>query len=265
MGGRGATSSSGKMGAMGGAGLQAQAQAQATQQVQVDDTQVASAFSASYDQFMAMTDDEKADFIDANIKQGVPAHLAQNDLQRFIYNSGLNDKPDIVDDATLDTMTGTEMFRTVNSVHDKANDLGYNADQIAKQVMSGRVTRVSDTGGSTYGRGIYFANSYSESTGMYGNTRGNVKATAVMRAKLNNNAKVIDSDTAKLYARKEISSGSKLGKTLAKCDRQSQSSIYAMSKGYNVMSDKASGYFVVLNRNAITMSSDVKAKGSKWK
>ena len=166
MGGRGAVSSSGKIGLM-GAGTQTQTTPQ------VDDTQVASAFSATYNQFMAMTDDEKADFIDANIKQGVPAHLAQNDFQKFVYNSGLNEKPDVVDDATLDKMTGTELFRTVNNVYDVKNDISYNADQIAKQVMSGRVTRVSENGGSAYGRGIYFANSYAESTGMYGNTTGN--------------------------------------------------------------------------------------------
>ena len=259
MGGRGARSSLGTMAS--GATLPPQADATA----QIDDTQVASAFSADYNKFMAMSDDEKADFISANIKQGVPDHLADNSLQRFIYNSGLNEKPTIVDDATLDTMTGAEMFRTVNDVYNKNKDLGYTAPQIAKQVMSGRNTRVSDTGGSAYGRGIYFADSYSESTRMYGNTTGNVNLTAVMRAKLNNNAKVIDSSTAKMSAIKEINSGSKLGKVLSNCDRQSQPSIYAMSKGFNVMSDKASGYFVVLNRNAITMSSDVKAKGTKWK
>ena len=240
-------------------------QPQADTNVQIDDTQVADAFSATYDAFMAMSDDEKADFISANLKSGVPDHLADNSLQRFIYNSGLNEKPNVVDDATLDTMTGTEMFRTVNDVYNKNKDLGYTAPQIAKQVMSGKNTRVSDDGGSVYGRGIYFADSYSESTGVYGNTTGNVKKTAVMRAKLNSNAKVIDSDTAKMYARKEINSGSKLGTVLRHCDSDSRPSIYAMSKGYNVMSDKSSGYFVVLNRNAITMSSDIKAKGSKWK
>lgn len=261
MGGRGATSSSGRMGAIGGATLQPQADTNA----QVDNTQVADAFSATYDAFMAMTDDEKADFISANLKSGVPDHLADNSFQRFLYNGGLNEKPNVVDDATLDTMTGTEMFRTVNDVYNKNKDLGYTAPQIAKQVMSAKNTRVSDDGGSVYGRGIYFADSYSESTGVYGKTTGNVAKTAVMRAKLNSNAKIIDSDTAKRYAKNEINSGSKLGKVLSKCDYDSRPSIYAMSKGFNVMSDKASGYFVVLNRNAITMSSDIKAKGSKWK
>ena len=258
MGGRGATSSSGKMGAMGGATLPPQADSN----TQVDNTQVASAFSADYDAFMAMSDDDKADFIEAQIKQAVPAHLAQNDFQRFVYSSGLNEKPNVVSDATLDTMTGTEIFRTVNSVYDSKNDISYNADQIAKQVMSGRVTRVSDNGGSVYGRGIYFADSYGSSTS-YGNSSGNVKKTAVMRGKLNSNAKVINYYTASQGVSSEIASGSKLGRALRKCDSDSRVSLYAMSKGYNVISS-GHGYLNVLNRNAITMSSDIKARSSKW-
>ena len=258
MGGRGATSSSGKMGAMGGAKLTPQADSNA----QVDNTQVASAFSATYAQFMAMSDDDKADFISANLKSGVPDHLSDTSFQRFLYNSGLNEKPDIVSDATLDTMTGTEMFRTVNNVYNSKIDVSYTAPQIAKQVMAGRDTRVSDDGGSVYGRGIYFADSYSSSTS-YGNKSGDMKKTAVMRAKLNNNAKVINYYTASQGVSNEIASGSKLGKTLRKCDSDSRVSIYAMSKGYNVIAS-GHGYLNVLNRNAITMSSDVKAKGSGW-
>ena len=148
MGGRGARSSIGAMAS--GATLPPQADSNA----KVDDTQVANAFSADYNKFMAMTDDEKADFISANVKQGVPDHLADNSFQRFLYNSKITDKPNIVDDATLDTMTGTEIFRTVNDVYNKNKDLSYTAPQVAKQVMAGRDTRVSDTGGSVYGRGI---------------------------------------------------------------------------------------------------------------
>ena len=257
MGGRGAKSSLGTMAS--GATLPPQADSN----TQVDDTQVASAFSATYNQFMAMSDDDKADFISANLKSGVPDHLADNSFQRFLYNSGLNEKPDVVSDATLDTMTGTEIFRTVNNVYNPKTDISYNAPAIAKQVMAGRDTRVSDDGGSVYGRGIYFADGYSSSTS-YGNTRGDVKRTAVMRAKLNNNAKVINYYTASQGATAEIASGSKLGKTLRKCDSDSRVSIYAMSKGYNVISS-GHGYMNVLNRNAITMSSDVKPKGSSWK
>lgn len=238
----------------GGASIQPQAQSQPQPQQtpQVDDTNTASAFSTDYNTFMAMDDDSKADVISNAVAQGVPSHLSQSDFQKFIYNSGLNDKPDVVDDATLNKMTGTEIFRTVNNVYDRQNDISYNADQIAKQVIAGRVTRTSDNGGSVYGRGIYFATNRNSSTS-YGNTRGNVHKTAVIRAKLNNNAKVIRYHSASSGLSQEINSGSKLGKALSKIDHDSAVSIYAMSKGYNVISNDRS-YMNVLNRNAITVS-----------
>ena len=226
-----------------------------TQQPQVDDTQQASSFSTDYNSFMAMSDDDKADVISNAINQDVPAHLSDSDFQKFIYNSGLNDKPDVVDDATLNSMNGTELFRTVNNVYDRRNDVSYTADQIAKQVMAGRVTRTSENGGSVYGRGIYFADSKSDST-MYGNTRGNVQKTAQIRCKLNNNAKTIGYYSAINGVSKEIKSGSKLGKVLRKCDYDSQASIYAMAKGYNVITS-GHGYYNVLNRNAVTMSKSI--------
>ena len=227
------------------------------QQPQIDNTSTASNFSTDYNSFMAMTDDDKADVISNSAKQGVPSHLSQTDFQKFIYNSGLNDKPDVVDDATLNSMNGTEIFRTVNNVYDRQNDISYNADQIAKQVIAGRVTRTSDNGGSVYGRGIYFADNKSDSTA-YGNVRGNVKKTAIIRGKLNNNAKVANYYTMLSQMSSEIRSGSKLGKALAKCDSDSAVSIYAMSKGYNVISN-GRGYLNVLNRNAITVSSNITA------
>ena len=234
-------------------------QAQQAQQPQVDDTQQAQAMSAQYDAFMQMSDDQKADIIDNMIKQGVPSHLADNDFQKMIYNIGLNDKPQLVDDATLNSMNGTELWRTVNNVYDQQNDISYTADQIARQVQAGRVTRVSDNGGSVYGRGIYFANDKTEST-YYGNTRGNVKKTAQIRCKLNSNANIIRYDKARSGVSSEISKGTKLGKVLQKCDRASQASIYAMAKGYNIIQDdRGVGYYNILNRNAVTMSKTISA------
>ena len=225
------------------------------QQAQVDNTQQAQAMSAQYDAFMKMNDDQKADVIDSMIKQGVPSHLADNDFQKMIYNIGLNDKPQLVDDATLNSMNGTELWRTVNNVYDRQNDISYTADQIARQVQAGRVTRVSDNGGSVYGRGIYFADNKTESS-YYGNTRGNVHKTAQIRCKLNSNANIINHSKAVQGANSEITKGTKLGKVLAKCDRHSQASIYAMAKGYNVITS-GHGYYNVLNRNAVTMSKSI--------
>lgn len=257
-GGRGASSAS----AGGGGGGGSIASNSDAADVQVDDTQAAQAMGASYSQFMSMTDDEKADFIDSATAQGVPVFLADNDFQKFIYNSKMNDKPQLVDDATLDSMGGAEVFRTVNNVYDRRTDISYKADEIAAQVTRGTVTRVSDTGGSVYGRGIYFADSYSSST-VYGNSRGNIQRTAVIRGKLNSNAKVMSDSAAASGLSREIASGSKLGRSLARMDHASGKSMYALSKGYNVISS-GHGYFNILNRNAVTMSNTAKPMGSSW-
>ena len=232
------------------------------QQPQVDTTQQAQAFSTNYDNFMAMSDDQKAQAISNLASQDVPVFLANNDFQKFTYNMGLNDKPQLVDDSVLDTMNGTELFRTVNSINDGTNRMKWDADTIASQIQRGSVTRVSDNGGSAYGRGIYFADDYTESS-YYGNSRGNIKKTAVVRAKLNSNAKVITYNKATSGLRAEISNGTKLGKALSKCDHASQVSIYAMAKGYNVIYNQSS-YYTILSRNAITMSKTIKAGSNKW-
>ena len=231
---------------------------------QIDTTQEAKKFEDNYNNFMAMSDDEKADAINSLISQDVPMFLADNDLQKMTYNLGLNDKPQLVDDTVLDTMNGTELFRTVNSINDNSNRIRYDADDIASQVQRGSVTRVSDNGGSAYGRGIYFADNYVESS-FYGNTSGNIKKTAVVRCKLNSNAKVITYNKARSGLRSEINSGSKLGRVLSKCDNDSRVSIYAMAKGFNVIYNE-NNYYCVLNRNAVTMSKTIKAKNSsgKW-
>lgn len=235
-----------------------------TQQVQIDDTQQAQPMSATYDSFMAMSDDQKATTIDAMASQPAPDFLSDTAMQRFTYNLGLNDTPTLVDDAVLDGMNGTELFRTVNSANDSVRRLRYGADEIAIQVQRGRVTRYSDSGGSVYGRGLYFADDYSSSTS-YGNRMGSIKSTAVIRAKLNSNARTIDYYQARSGLMSEMSSGSKLGKSLSKIykrDSQSAVSIFALSKGYNVITS-GHGYFNILNRNAVTMSKTIKASSTK--
>lgn len=239
----------------------------ANDQIQIDDTQQAQPMSATYDSFMAMTDDQKADAIASMANQPAPAFLSDTALQRFTYNLGMNDKPTLVDDATLDSMNGTELFRTVNAGKDPVARVKYDADEIAVQVQRGRVTRYSDNGGSVYGRGIYFADDYGDSK-IYGSTTGNIKATAMIRCKVNSNAKAINYSSARSGLQAEIASGSKLGKTLSKINRtdsQSAVSIYALSKGYNVITS-GHGYFNVLNRNAVTMSTTIKAtsRTGRW-
>ncbi len=217
--------------------------------------------SGEFKKFMSMTDDKKADVISALTKQEVPVFLADNDFQKLTYAIGANDKPQLVTDKALDSMKGTELFRTVNNVRDTKNGISYDATTIASQVQKGSVTRVSDTGGSYYGRGIYFADSYGSSIG-YGNVSGNISKTAVVRAKISPTAKIISHSQASSAVSKEIASGSKFGKALAKCDSASRVSIYAYSKGYSAI--KSSDYYNILSRKALAISTDVKAKSYKW-
>lgn len=220
--------------------------------------------SATFDAFKKMTDDQKADAITQAAKTAVPIFLAQNDLQRVLYGLQLNDKPTLVDDSVLNTMPGKDLFRTVNATKDTVNRIKYSADEIAAQVIKGSVTRVSDTGGSACGRGIYFADSYRASTGPYGNTHGNVKATAVVRAKLAPHARTISESGAMSGVQREISSGTKLGKAIANISSRDRTAVWALSKGYDAIVDSYTGYHVVINRSALVASKSIKAMGSSW-
>ena len=219
--------------------------------------------SASFDAFKQMTDDQKADVIMQSKNTQVPVFLAQNDLQKVLYGLKLNDKPTLVDDSVLDTMPGTDLYRTINATNDNANRIKYTAMDVASQTIKGSVTRVSDTGGSVHGRGIYFADSYRGST-VYGNTRNSINQTAVVRVKLSPTAKVISTSAAASGLSREINSGSKLGKALSKIGRQDQTAVWALAKGYDAMV-ASNGYHVVINRAALIASKDIKAMGNSWK
>ena len=219
--------------------------------------------SPSYDAFRQMTDDQKADVIMQARHTQVPIFLAQNDLQKVMYGLKLNDKPTLVDDSVLDTMPGKELFRTVNATSDPTHRIKYSATDVANQTIRGTVTRVSDTGGSVHGRGIYFADDYNGSVA-YGNSRGNASKTAVIRVKLSPNARTVSTAAAANGVSREISSGSKLGRALSKIGYQDQTAIWALAKGYDAMV-AGNGYHVIINRSALIASKDIKPAGSRWK
>lgn len=219
--------------------------------------------SSSYDAFRKMTDDQKADVIMQARNTQVPLFLAQNDLQKIMYGLKLNDKPTLVDDSVLDSTPGKELFRTVNATNDPANRIKYTATDVASQVIRGSVTRVSDTGGSVHGRGIYFADSYHGST-PYGRSRNNLNQTAVVRVKLSPSAKTVSTSMAANGVSKEINSGSKLGKALAKIGHQDRTAVWSLAKGYDAMV-AGNGYHVIINRSSLIASKDIKAMGYSWK
>lgn len=223
----------------------------------------------SFEEFVKMTDDEKADVILKAMNEDTPDFLEDSVLQRFVYSTGMNEKPTLVDDATLDSMQGVELFRTVNSVYDSYNDVGYSAKEICDQLQQGDFTMYNSNGGKAYGAGLYFATDYNHSVKAYG--RYNNSKTQTMRAKIKSTAKVITLSKADRNAQKEISSGSKLGQALKQVGRRdsdSVASMWALAKGYDVLDcETYSGYHTVINRGALAMSSTTKSpqRSGRWK
>lgn len=233
-----------------------------TQQAQDTLQAIADGESVSYSNFMALTDDEKADAIALMIQQGIPNFLDDSDFQKILYYTEVDGKPQVVSDSALDAMSGQEMFRTVNSYYNPRTDVNYTAKEIYNQLVDGDYTMVSGRGGSAYGKGLYFAHGYTSSTS-YRNS--SAKSSLVMRGKLNSNAREITETSAIRGYQREISNGTKLGKVLSKMDRANATSTYALAKGYNVINDGYNDYYVILDRSAITMSSKTKApRGTSW-
>lgn len=215
--------------------------------------------TVSFNNFMALSDDEKADAIEAIMKQDVPNFLDKGDFQKLLYYTEFEGKPQILSDSALDKVKGKSLYRTVSDVYDRKTDVNYTSKQIYNQIAKGDYTMVSSSGGSAYGKGIYFADSYRGST-----VYGNGSRSLVMRAKLNSNARTIDYWRAVSGYSAERSSGSKLGRALSKLNSHDAISVYAVAKGYNVI-QASNGYHVILDRSAISMSAKTKqATGTSW-
>lgn len=214
-----------------------------------------------FSEFQSMTDDEKADVINDALGVGVPIFLDDSGLQRFAYYTGMSDKPTVVADSTLDGMSGTEIFRTVNNAYNSRTDIGYTSNDICRQISEGDFTMYSDSGGSAYGKAIYFADNLNYSTS-YANGRGSL----TMRAKITGGKSVDYYKIHNMFS-SDLSKGDKLAQACNKADGSSRVNLYALAKGYTNIYDRSSGYNMILNRSCLTVSSTYKnssSLGSRW-
>ena len=219
----------------------------------------------AFDKFQKMTDDEKADVVTDALNTAVPAFLDDSGIQRFAYYTGMSDKPTVVSDAAMDSIKGQDLFRTVNDAYNRQTDVGYTSKDIADQISKGSYTMYSDSGGSAHGKAIYFAGNYYESS-VYGSTGKNPKT---MRAKITS-GKAIDEGKLDTMYTNAVNSGDKLARACFRADSGSARNLYALAKGYSVITpsyNKSSGYYMVLNRGALTVSDtykNTKIGGSIW-
>ena len=197
-----------------------------------------------------MSPDERYDLINTvlnnpNIK--VPSYLDDSTTTKFMYAIGMDNKPKVVSDNVLDNMPGVENFRTVC---DSLTPPPYTRD-ILNQIKTSDYTQLSSVGGSVHGRALYFADNFEESAKYgYGD-----KSAQIMRVKINPNALIVTEKALSKQMRAD-KSFMKKSKSLTKEDKIA---LYALSQGMDGWKDAKSGYTMMLNRGAMTVSST-----NKW-
>ncbi len=210
-----------------------------------------------FSDFENMTDDEKAQVVANALNTGVPLFLDDSGIQRFAYFTGMNDTPKVVSDSQLDSMSGHELFRTVNDAYDSRKDIGYTSTDIAKQITDGDFTMYSDSGGSAYGKAIYFASSVRSSSGYAGSAS---QHPAMIRAKITGGNSISDGSLDSMWS-KALNRRDPLAMACSRAGHSSARNLYALAKGYDVIT--TSDYHMVLNRRCLTVSSKIKS-GITW-
>ena len=243
-----------------------QQQIQQTQQ-QMQNTPPITNFS----DFLKMTDDEKADVINQLLamsrQQAVPNFLDDSITQRLAFNLELDAKPDVVDSKTFDSLKGKSFYRTVGDGYDSVTGAYYKPSEISDQVMYGDVTRYNSGGGTAWGSGLYFSDTYTDSY-FYGNVNSRKSASRgikkeMMRMKFKSNARVATAQTLSNIMRGY--GNSKLGRTISRLSSDDRYTVTALANGYDAIDWKTSGgYHTVLNRGALVFDQNVKVDPQKY-
>ena len=217
---------------------------------QVAQGNVLPAGGVAFSEFQNMTDDEKAQVVKDALNTGVPLFLEDSGIQRFAYFTGMSDKPTTVSDSQLDKMSGVDLYRTVNDAYSRDTDIGYTSNDIYRQIKDGDFTMYSDSGGSAHGKAIYFAADYGDSAIYSGAAKDH---PLMMRAKVTSGGTIDESKLDAMY-NSALGKGDKLAKACSRADRSSARNLYALAKGYSVITPTYGTYYMVLNRGALSMS-----------
>lgn len=210
--------------------------------------------------------------------------------QRFINNSGLDGKPQLMDSDEFDKASGPVIYRTINT-----DPWGMKAKDIVESTANDDTFLYNAGGGMAHGVGLYTTPSYDGSR-VYGDNYNSTK-TSMMRFKIRDDAKIGSAPDIKAQYLKESKKRGTLAYKLANDQRitsrasgrshmdDSRIGIYAASKGYSVLVESSglttqkqfrqllsSGsdvYTVILNRGALIMDKNAKqtkknGSGQKW-
>lgn len=201
----------------------------------------------SIQDFANLSYDEKMDLIDAALATPVPAGKPNTPYQQLAEYLGFDkNPPQVVTDAQLDAMPGKDLYRTVNNV----------GSVTSKSIVTDTLRKndtpfFSDSGGSVYGRGLYFATNLGDSAGYGWGSSDHM----TFRGKIKPGARVIDVRTLDAEVQKAASNNNRLARVINGLNKADRRSFIAAYKGYDVIdSQNYAGYHAVLNRNALVYS-----------
>lgn len=201
----------------------------------------------TYEQFMQMSDDQKYQVMDSildNKSIKVPDYLDDSDTSKILYGLGMNQKPTVVDDATLDSLQGREIFRTV---YEGPGMPPPSTEDVLDQIRNGDYTQMSRKGGSAHGRALYFATNFYDSA-MYGHGKQN---SIISRSKINPNANIRSENSLTSQMLGDTAfQGSRLNRSMNSRDHLAA---YAIAHGVDGW--YSGSYTMMVNRGALTMSS----------
>lgn len=208
----------------------------------------------SLQDFSSLPYDDKMDLIEAAMNTPVPAGKPNTVFQQLAEYLGFDvTPPQVVTDAQLNAMPGQNLYRTVKDIG------GSTAVQIATDTLRKADTPFySDSGGSVYGRGLYFTTDLDGSV-PYGRS---ASTSRTIRAKLDPNAKVVTRSQLRQDVQKAQAGNNRFARMLNRMSSQADvESVVAAFKGYDAISNSPGmpdNYHTIISRRALVYSSKIK-------
>lgn len=244
------------------------------------------------DAYASMNPQAQGTLLDDSIAKPVKKSYSgyNTPFQKFVNNSGLDGKPQLLDSDEFDKASGPVIYRTINT-----DPWGMKVKDIVESTANDDTFLYNAGGGTAHGLGLYATPSYNGSAA-YGDNYNSTK-TSMIRFKIRDDAKIGSRKDLEDQYKKESMVKGTLAYKLDSDGRydqpgrfpgnnhQSRMAIYAASKGYSVLVDSqglktqkqfrqllSSGsdvYTMVINRGALIMDKNAKqierkGSGKKW-
>ncbi len=244
------------------------------------------------DAYASMNPQAQGTLLDDSIAKPVKKSYSgyNTPFQKFVNNSGLDGKPQLLDSDEFDKASGPVIYRTINT-----DPWGMKVKDIVESTANDDTFLYNAGGGTAHGLGLYATPSYKGSAA-YGDNYNSTK-TSMIRFKIRDDAKIGSRKDLEDQYKKESMVKGTLAYKLDSDGRydqpgrfpgnnhQSRMAIYAASKGYSVLVDSSglktqkqfrqllsSGsdvYTMILNRGALIMDKNAKqvermGSGKKW-